>query len=117
MFHNSWWSNWFYIPRRSIRFWFQRLTRGFDDSETWSLDWSLAQLILPRLRRFRELNNGYPYGESEKTWNNKLDKMIAAFEYFANGKQWEVSKDTMGELYKHKQSLKLFAKYYDHLWW
>src|SRR5688572_28721580 len=39
---------------RPIQFFWQRMTRGFDDSCTWSLDCHLAELILPRLKLFRK---------------------------------------------------------------
>jgi len=38
----------------------QRLTRGWDDSDTWSLDVSVAKFLLPRLKRYRELRQGVP---------------------------------------------------------
>lgn len=37
-------ADWFHYRIRSIRFFRQRLTRGFDDSATWSLDIHLAGL-------------------------------------------------------------------------
>lgn len=42
----------------SKRFWKflrQRITRGWDDSETWSLDSKITEFILPRLKRFKEI--------------------------------------------------------------
>jgi hypothetical protein len=35
----------------------KRLERGFDDSETWSLDYTVASFIIPRLERYQELAN------------------------------------------------------------
>lgn len=32
----------------------QRLTRGFDDTEMWSLDCTIAAFIAPRLKVFKE---------------------------------------------------------------
>ena len=32
----------------------QRLERGFDDSETWNLDLTIAKFVLPRLESFKE---------------------------------------------------------------
>ena len=34
------------------RTWWDRRTKGFDESETWSMDYSLAKLIAPRLKMF-----------------------------------------------------------------
>ena len=89
----------------SIRFFFQRRIRGFDDSELWSLDQTILEFILPRLKRFRALRKvGWPgpcaiydlsYEEYEKLtgpaqlaldekshheWNKMLDRMIRGIE-------------------------------------
>ena len=35
----------------------QRFENGFDDTETWHIDRTLALFIIPRLKRFIEVNN------------------------------------------------------------
>ena len=52
-------NNWYRFYRPYWFFW-QRITRGFNDSETWNLDYTIAKLVLPRLKRFKELTNGIP---------------------------------------------------------
>lgn len=42
--------------KRQIKFFWQRLTRGFDDSVTWSLDITVAEFMLPRFKLYRESN-------------------------------------------------------------
>ena len=44
--------------KRYWKFLWQRWTRGFDDSETWSLYDTIARFILPRLKRFKEIADG-----------------------------------------------------------
>ena len=68
---------------RPIRFWFQRRRRGWDDSVTWNLDQQVAAWLAPRLRRFRELNYGFPYGSTPESWDAELDEMIWAAEWYA----------------------------------
>ena len=36
------------------------LTRGYNDSDTWSLDFTMAQWLVPRLKRLKELKRGIP---------------------------------------------------------
>lgn len=108
--------NWFLI-RRAIRHWWQRRTRGWDDSDTWALHFSLAQMILPRLKRFRDLNIGFPpCFETFEEWQATIDEMIKAFEFLGSEDYWSANfKDP-----RYKQAdkgLKLFAKWYQHLWW
>lgn len=59
-----------------------RCTKGFDETETWSLDYSLSKLIAPRIEMFMQYSNfGIPntflYAEQKKSmakgyeWDNK----------------------------------------------
>lgn len=88
----------------------QRLERGFDNSETWSLDSTISKFIEPRLRVFREIHGGYPGNMTEDEWDEILYKMIRAFEY--------INKD---ETYEHqdevKEGLDLFREHFFGLWW
>lgn len=92
----------------------QRLERGFDDSETWSLDSTMARFILPRLIRFREINEGYPSTISEQEWNSILDKMILAFSLLASDAVYFTSKEDQEKI---DEGMALFAKWYQSLWW
>jgi len=76
---------------RILKFLWQRITRGWDDSETWGLYDRIAKFTLPRLIRLKELSvrsgGGVPLdfvNENNEAniaeWNNVLDKMIYAFE-------------------------------------
>lgn len=91
----------------------QRLERGFDNSETWSLYSAISKFIEPRLRVFKEIHGGYPGYPGDMTedeWNEILDKMIKAFEY--------INKD---EAHEHQtevnEGLDLFRKHFFGLWW
>jgi hypothetical protein len=94
---------------RLVWFW-QRRTRGWDDTELWSLDHTIAKFMVPRLKRLKEVKMGYPanelpsyneeydtnpqnyedevYEEYEKQllkeWDEIIDKMINAFELVLN---------------------------------
>lgn len=105
------------LLRRDVKFLWQRITRGFDDSETWSLDYSLAKIILPRLKRFRELDPCFiPTDMTHDEWNAILDKIIYAFEYAASDTRWEIGFGNE-ESARVDEGLKLFAKYYFAMWW
>lgn len=60
-------------------------------NELWNLDYTIAEFILPRLKKFKKESMGYPdQGEMDtpEKWNAALDKMILAFEYILNDNWW-----------------------------
>ena len=85
---------------------------GFSDSETWSLDTTIASFLLPRLIRFKEVNNGYPalFDKSEE-WDAVLDKIIYSFSCVLV-EDFEDYQDP-----EYIEGLTLFARYLTHLWW
>jgi len=104
----------YYPYRREIKFLCQRLVRGWSDDETFSLDYSLAKLILPRLKRFRELTIGVPSGMTPQEWHHILDQMIDAFEFASGDDYWNATPE---DYQQHHQGFDLFAKHYYALWW
>lgn len=117
---------WFYLRARSIKLLYQRLTRGWDDSVTWNLDSHLAEVILPRLKRFKELNtHAYPGRfpgsdrpdavETFEEWHQVLDKMIFAFEWHCDEER-KYGKFDEAEYERVKEGLQLFAIFYGALW-
>lgn len=106
----------FSILKRSIKFWFQRLFRGWDDRETWNLSTSLSVLILPRLKRFKEITIGYPSEfSSMQEWHQNLDFMIEAFEFYASEDHFLC--EDVNKIKKAQEGIELFASYYSYLWW
>ena len=60
----------------------QRKERGFDNSELWCLDTTIAKFILPRLEAFHETYAGYPGFLTHQEWENILKCMISAFKIY-----------------------------------
>jgi len=84
---------------------------GFDNSECWNLDNTIAQFVLPRLKNFRENLHGYPSNLTEKKWDKILGKMIYSFENIVHSDVY-VDKDYK----KIQKGLDLFGKYFQNLW-
>lgn len=59
---------------------------GFSEDELWSLDVTLAQFILPRLKYFRDWEIRIrPMDDPKyKKWIEELDKMIDAIDLVSN---------------------------------
>lgn len=93
----------------------QRLERGFDASELWSLKDTITDFILPRLKAFAAYPCGNPGSlDNEEAWVKILNKMIKAFEIIKkdtdeggiSDKEWE-DWDT---------GMSLFHEYFRCLW-
>jgi hypothetical protein len=122
-----------HLIKRSIVFWWQRQTRGWDDSETWSMDYSLSKIIVQKLRVFQEINHRnpvQPFGMTTKEWEDKISEMIWGFQWFADGKQYTYtynsstndgqkpfrSVQNVDEASRAHDAVELFAFHYKHLW-
>jgi hypothetical protein len=99
----------------------QLKTIGFSDSETWSLDSVICKFILPRLIRFKELNNGFPGNLTHEKWDAILDQMIFAFDWSLNCEEDKYDKLTEEEKktnwLRYEVGMQQFAKYFRDLWW
>lgn len=101
-----------------------------DNSELWNLDQTLAEYILPRLKKFQKVNIAYPGIEPMSTfeaWQDAIGKMIRAFELILLDemdvygdifdKNIEEYRKIIIELQKEiDEGLELFAKYFQYLW-
>jgi hypothetical protein len=113
-----------------------------DRWDTWSMDHTLAEIILPMLIQLKETQHGAPYVEildvpeelqptefpkhdvdntHFERWNWVLDEMIFAFGSKTNDweEQYYDSQDDEGRKAHHNRmsnGFKLFGKYYENLW-
>lgn len=101
-------------PKDRARHLSQRESTGFDDSETWNLDIAFARFIVPRLKRFKKLNNGYPGTLTSRSWNKIIQKMIDGFTAMQIHYGILTPDD---ESKKIAEALKLFSEWATHLWW
>ena len=71
--------------KRTVKHFFQRRIRGFDDSETWDLDDEFYRWIYPRLKRFTEITMAYPMSyDNCKAWQKELNKRVKQLEIILN---------------------------------
>jgi len=95
-------------PRREL-YRKQRKERGFDNSELWSLDMTIIEFTLPRLKAFRDYTISFPIDEKIKTfeeWQQVIDKMIYGMEKYKED-TWDT---------EATEGIDLFLKYFRHLW-
>ena len=98
----------------------QRFEHGFDDTETWHMDRTMALFIIPRLKRFLEVNNGIPNDETEESYDEKIRFIISAFEnYYVSDKYFnsvdiEERKKLTDDV---RQAIEYLSKLWFELWW
>ena len=116
-FYHNWLYNWFgYSPSQSVKV-------KIHNYDTWSMDDTLAPIILPMLVQLKETTHGHPADLTEQEWDEILDKMIWAFEqkcrddwmedYDYNKWDREASKAHQERM---SNGFRLFGKYYENLW-
>lgn len=117
------------------------------NKETWNLDYTIAEWILPRLKAYKKVTIGYPpfdkklYAETKELknitfedWQNILDEIILGFEQILidpldiaiDDKKLEFKDETDSKIYsdicnerqeKIERGLDLFKYYIQDLWW
>lgn len=111
--------------KRQIKFFFQRRTRGFDDSITWSLDTQISEWIIPRLKKFREIGApkvtpGHMIMKKEEgaheEWLRRIDMMIRAFEIAANEENCFIISEEQ-DAKDYEEGMDYFRKHFRDLWW
>jgi hypothetical protein len=130
--------NWIWFDRRK-----QKVSIRIDKHDTWSMDHTLAPIILPMLKQLKETNHGYPALLGEKEWDDIMDEMIWAFEqkcrddwegdyyeYREMGPEeskdpdslfglklvWEDREGQAAHQERMTNGFKLFGEYYENLW-
>lgn len=129
----------------ALLYWWQRITRGYDDTDKWNAAWYIARKAIPVLQAMQqnlvgtsvkwhredrfgniiELNKAEIYGDdgpaafSEDEWKAIIGDIIFAFQYILalDHYDMEYEKDKHEQNYKrHKRGLKLFSIYFMSLW-
>jgi len=87
----------------------------FDDSELWSLDYTMSCFILPRLKKLKDTKSGYPSElESHEEWAAIMQKMIDGFQAIVDDERYPAG--SMKQKETIEAGLKLFAEYFQNLW-
>lgn len=92
----------------------QRKKWGFDERDLWSLDYTIAKFVLPRLERFRANPCGRPGLISYKEWDGILGEMIFAMKVvIRNGDgKWPNER----EMNRYDEGMRYFAYFFMDLW-
>lgn len=122
----------------------QKISVEIDPWDTWSMDNTLAHIIVPMLEQLKVTKQGSPFVDNEdvpeelqcskeqyeltkttgetdvnfhKRWDWVMDEMIFAFTFIRDNNIFDVEEDKRDEVNKRVQNgTKLFGKYYQALW-
>ena len=86
--------------------------QGFDDTVTWSLDYSIVRFIYPRLKRYYELSDKIIDIDAVEGFREAIEDMLEGFKILADD---EILFDK--EYKKIHKAFEQLAKYHNHLWW
>ena len=92
----------------------QRLKRGFDDSEVWNFDATIARFIYPRLLVFIDdviSNQCHPVELTFDSWVDILKEISEGFKLMSQDNEKSDDEDKIIE-----KALDLFRKYFHSLW-
>lgn len=91
---------------------------GFINAETFNLDATLSMVIYSYLCYFRDnCLVGYPGSMTFEKWKEIIDKMIEAFRLQIDLDENINNIDSKNKQKKINYGMRLFIKYYNHLWW
>lgn len=135
----SFWDSIKYFPWRlgfkiknlyyQVKYGFQRMFRGYDDTELFNMDMTFIDRYSKILKDFREYHHGHPYVLTSERWDTLLDEMLKhlllmnennVIAELKNGMpdSFEPSYKTVNEIQdKHKEEFfKLFSEWFYSLW-
>tara|TARA_B110000977_G_scaffold63836_1_gene86798 strand:+ start:2911 stop:3414 length:504 start_codon:yes stop_codon:yes gene_type:complete len=109
--------NWLWFDRRT-----QKVKVHIHRWDTWSMDDTLAVIILPMLKQLKETKHSYPQELSEEEWDDILDEMIWAFEQKCKDDwiseydyKWD-SESVIAHQGRMTDGFRLFGRFYENLW-
>ena len=116
-FYHNWLYNWFgYSPSQSVKV-------KIHNYDTWSMDHTLAPIILPMLVQLKETTHGHPADLTEQEWDEILDEMIWAFEQKCRDdwmEDYDYNKWDSEGVKAHQERMtngfRLFGTHYENLW-
>ena len=102
---------------RAIKWFFQKIFRGYSDPEIWGLDYTIAKFIYPRLRIFKQHLHGYPSDLDERKWAEILDKILWAMKFIMDDEDYPHHIEDMEECErKCDAGCKLLGQHFRGLW-
>jgi len=103
-----------------IKWMFQHIFRGYSDPSVWDADYHIAKYALPRIRKLKTYQHGFPPRlATRKEWKNILGEIVYALQYVCSDDGICPRRPTKSRIAIEKRvqnGLELFGKYFRNLW-
>lgn len=99
--------------KREAAYKLQRIERGFDDSETWSLRDTIANFMIPRLERYEEIAKGFL--QRDESLIKEIEELLTAMKLITRDNGSCIF--TEEEEKQVDKGLEAFPKVFMSLWW
>ncbi len=70
-----------------VKYAFQRVFRGYDDSDVFNFSDNLADRIVKSLTDFKKNSISYPVNMKPKEWDEIIDKIIDGFKFYSESEE------------------------------
>lgn len=109
--------------KRKIKYWFQILTRGWSDEETWNLDYSFIKWVNSRFKVYKEQAgkivdleyHKFTYKKKTYTQLELIDKVIDLTDEYIKNANANWYDDTLDPI--KNEVFDIFKKIYWSMWW
>lgn len=101
--------------KRNVEFKKQRIERGFDESETWALNLTIAKFIIPRLELYEKKKKAKDILKREPELIKDIENFLNAMKLIVNNEGLFFSDKEEEEIYN--KGIKAFPKIFNSLWW
>ena len=109
------WKIW-YPCRYSLKYFLQRLFRGWGDDEAWDLRSHITKRFIKPLKHCRANLHGHPFSMTFEEWEIILDKIIYAFELEIEEEESFIGYKDKATYAKQQEGFELFGKHFKNLW-
>lgn len=97
---------------RELKFFKQKITRGFSDKQLWNLDVTLAKFLLPRFKRYLKITKNV-FEVNEQT-TKEFEEILWMLETVSTKKYWSC---TIEETTRVQKACELLGKNLLSLWY
>ena len=95
---------------------FWRFKFGFDITDTWNLDYSLAEWLEPRVRHLANNTHGHPHDFTEQEWHMYLITIANRIKRYLNAIEKSDTQEELEAYESYKIAMQMFTDRLHDMW-